>query len=120
MANHAIINTGNYEIIYINEELRVINLKTGEEFDEEYFLSIEQGNAKEHDFNLLLNTYDLIDRLPRKHMTNELMKRLNDLHSHLSNLGDTCMGKHSNNWGDKLRFEEEYSSLMKYKSSFSN
>lgn len=93
MAKNAIINTENYEIIYINEELKATNLKTGEEFDEEYFLSIEPSNAKEHDFNLLLNTYDLIDRLPRKHLTNELKKRLNDLHSHLSNLVDTCMGR---------------------------
>lgn len=92
MANHAIINTGNYEIIFINEELKATNLKTGEEF-EEYFLSIEPSNAKKHDFNLLLNTCDLIDRLPRKHMTNISKKRLYDLHSHLSNLVDIYMGR---------------------------
>lgn len=93
MINNAIINTGNYEIIFINEELKATNLKTGEVFDEEYFLTIEPSNAKEHDFNLLLNTYDLVDRLPRKHMTNISKKRLYDLHSHLSNLVDIYMGR---------------------------
>jgi hypothetical protein len=93
MISRAIINTGNYKIIFEDEQLKATNLKTGEVFGEGYFLAIEPSRVKEHDFNLLLNTYTLIEQIPRKHMTNTSKKRLKDLESHLSNLVDICMDR---------------------------
>jgi hypothetical protein len=93
MIKRAVISTKNYEVIFEDEQLKATNLKTGEVFDEGYFLSIEPNKAKEHDFNLLLNTHSLVEQIPRKHMTTVLKKRLKDLESHLSILVDICMGR---------------------------
>ncbi|MFD0694960.1 hypothetical protein ACFQZT_12710 [Paenibacillus sp. GCM10027628] len=89
----AMFKNGNYEIIYNLEQLKATNLKTGEVYGEAYFLSITSNEAPKHDFNLLLNTWSLLEGVTRKHMTNEQKERLKRLESHLSHLVDVCMGR---------------------------
>lgn len=93
MIKECALITKNYKITFEDGQVKAANLNTGEIFGEEYFMSIETNKAKEQDFNLLLNTYGLLEQIPRKHMTNVMKKRLNDLHSHLDNLLDICMDR---------------------------
>jgi hypothetical protein len=88
-----VLHTGNYEVRFDGNELKSKNLNTGEVFGNGYFLAIQPEEALNHDFNLLLNTWDLLNDVSRKGMTNEMKTRLKILEDHVSHLVDIHMGR---------------------------
>jgi hypothetical protein len=89
----AFLKTDNYEVVFDGNQLKSTNLNTREVFSEGYFLSIKTEDAFNHDFNLLLNTWDLLNDVSRKGMTKEMKTRLRVLEDHVSNLVDIHMGR---------------------------
>ncbi|TKD72215.1 hypothetical protein [Pseudalkalibacillus hwajinpoensis] len=90
---NALLDTGNYRVEFDGEILKSTNLNTGKIFEEEYFMSIQPEDALNHDFNLLLNTWDLLDRISLKHMKKETKENIKLLEKHISLLVDIHMGR---------------------------
>jgi len=87
------LDTGNYRVEFDGEILRSTILNSGEVFDEVYFLSIQPEDSLIHDFNLLLNTWGLLERISLKHMKKETKEKIKLLEEHVSHLVDIHMGR---------------------------
>lgn len=88
---NAMLDTGNYRVEFDGEILRSTNLNSGMVFDEEYFMSIQPEDALNHDFNLLLNTWSLLERISIKHMKKETKEKIKLIEKHVSHLVDIHM-----------------------------
>lgn len=56
-------------------------------------MSIEPEDALNHDFNLLLNTWSLLERISFKNMKKETKEKIKLIEKHVSHLVDIHMGR---------------------------
>jgi len=77
-----------YSCYYDGFNVLVEHRKTGKKYDENFFFTLNDIEAKQYGINLFLETWDFADRISRKHMDDYNKTKLNKFQKRLDMLSD--------------------------------